>query len=130
MSNSRVRREIEAKERGSKALQKYKQKEDIITNYQLSKAYLKDKGASVSSIVETILRKKYNLPWQQKYIHKAVVGVRGQKNPIISIPQFKYEDRVENILSKFVHKNFGMMVVDSNENDAYPIMFKKIVENS
>lgn len=129
MSNSRVTKELKAKMYGSKAFESYKKKEDFITNYQMAKAYLGDRGASVMTIIEKILSKKYDLPWQLKHIRAATRRVQGKKNPTISIPKFNFESDAETILSKFVHKNFNKMVANYKDNDGYPIMFTNILNS-
>lgn len=129
MSNSRVARELKVKAYGSKAFERYKKKEDFITNYQMARAYLGDRGANVMGVIEKILSNKYNLPWQMKYIRIATRNVRGKRNPIISIPKFNFECDSETILSKFVHKNFSNMVANHKDNDDYPITFTNILNS-
>ena len=43
MSNSKVRKQIEAMEAKGKVLEAYKKKADFILDYQVCKAYFKDK---------------------------------------------------------------------------------------
>ena len=114
--------------KSEKIYNQYKSKESLLTNYQMVKAYFNDNGASILSLVERILKQKYNLPWQEKLIHKAVIGVRGVKNPTISIPQFKFEETPNDILSKFVKRRFDNMLSDRKRNNNYPFMFRDIVE--
>lgn len=138
MSNSRVRKELEqqaiaikAKEKSDKVYNYYKGKEDLITNFQLVRAYYGDSGASVMTLVEKILRDKYNLPWQEKIIRRALNGIKGQRNAIVSIPQFKFEEKVYDILSKFVKKNFSKMVGDVIQRKSgtlYPLSFRELIE--
>ena len=130
MSNSRVRKALEARERHSKAYDDYKKSETLVTNYQMCKAYFHDSSASIIGVVELILKEKYNLPWQLKFIRKATMDARGKKNATISIPQFKYEECVNDILSKFVRKNFDKMVADQKKNSAYPFAFRDIIEKN
>ncbi len=130
MSNSKVRKALEAKERESKKFDEYKKIETLLLNYQMCKAYLKDSSASISSVVEQILKQKYNLPWQLKFIRKATMEARGKSNPLISIPQFKYDERVNDILSKYVKKNFDKMVADQKTNSTYPFAFRDIIEKN
>ena len=94
----------------------------------MCKAYFHDSSASIIGVVELILKEKYNLPWQMKFIRKATLDARGKNNPIISIPQFKYEEKVNDIISKFVHRNFEKMVADQKENSSYPFAFRDIIE--
>jgi hypothetical protein len=128
MSNSRVRKELEKRERETKKFAAYQKVESLILNYQMCKAYFHDSSASIIGVVELILKEKYNLPWQMKFIRKATLDARGKNNPIISIPQFKYEEKVNDIISKFVHRNFEKMVADQKENSSYPFAFRDIVE--
>ena len=128
MSNSRVRKELEKRERETKKFAAYQKVENLILNYQMCKAYFHDSSASIIGVVELILKEKYNLPWQMKFIRKATLDARGKNNPIISIPQFKYEEKVNDIISKFVHRNFEKMVADQKENSSYPFAFRDIVE--
>jgi hypothetical protein len=129
MSNSKIRKQLEAKDASEKFLETYKKKADLILNYQMCKAYFKDSGLSILGIVERILKAKYNLPWQEKFIRRAIENARGKTNAVIIIPQFKYEEKPCDILAKFVEKNFGKMVVDFKTNGTYPLKFRDIVEN-
>lgn len=106
----------------------YKRKENLMSNYQMCKAYFNDMSASVMVVVEHILKQKYNLPWQLKFIHKATMNAQGKSNALIDIPQFKYSEHVHDILSKFVRKNFDKMVGDQKTNTNYPFMFRDIIE--
>ena len=135
MSNSRIRKALEAqaianyaKEKAEKVYSVYQKNESLLTNYQMCKAYFKDSGASVIGIVESILKEKYNLPWQLKFIRKATMGARGKSNAQITIPQFNYDACVNDILSKFVKKNFEKMIADQKKNNAYPFMFRDLIE--
>jgi len=130
MSNSKVRKALEAKARETKKYDEYKKVETLLTNYQMCKAYLHDPSASIIAVVELILKQKYNLPWQLKFIRKATMEARGKSNPLISIPQFKYDERVNDILSKFVKKNFDKMVADQKKNNTYPFIFRDIIEKN
>jgi hypothetical protein len=73
MSNSKVRKQIEAQEAKGKVLEAYKKKADFILNFQVCKAYFKDSALSIMAIVEKILKAKYNLPWQEKIIRKVLM---------------------------------------------------------
>lgn len=130
MSNSKVRKQLEAIEAKTKKYSEYKKIESLLLNYQLCKAYFHDSGASILTIVETILRQKYNLPWQLKFIRKAVMDARGKKNPTITIPQFKYEETEHDILSKFVMYNFDKIVADQKKNSTYPFEFRDLMEKN
>lgn len=130
MSNSKVRKELEAKEKGNKVFNAYKAKEDLVFNFQIVRGYFNDSGASVHCLVEKILSEKYNQPWQAKLIRKALHSISGQRNGLVSIPQFKYEERVHDILSKFVRKKFNLMVADMKQHPTgslYPLAFRDIV---
>ena len=128
MSNKKVREQLEAQEAKAKFFNAYKSKADFILNFQMCKAYYKDSALSATAIVEKILKKKYNLPWQEKIIRKALNEVRGQKNPLIEIPQFKYSKNVHDILAEFVEKNFDKMIADRKTNDLYPLGLRDIIE--
>ena len=128
MSNSKVRKQLEAQEAKGKLLEGYKKNSNFILNYQMCKAYYKDSALSIMGIVEKILKKKYNLPWQEKIIRKAINEVRGQKNPLIDIPQFNYSKNVHDILAEFVEKNFDKMIADRKTNGMYPLGLRDIIE--
>ncbi len=128
MSNKKVREQLEAQEAKAKFLNAYKSKADFILNFQMCKAYFKDSGLSALGIVEKILRAKYNLPWQEKLIRRAIDGARGKTNALISIPQFKYEEKTHDIIAKFVEKHFDKMVLDSKRNLLYPQKLRDIIE--
>lgn len=128
MSNSKVRKQLEAMEAKTKKYSAYTKIESLILNYQMCKAYFHDQGASIVGIAELILKEKYNLPWQLKFIRRALSDARGKSNPMISIPQFKYDEHLHDILSKFVKKNFDKMVADQKKNGAYPFAFRDLME--
>jgi len=130
MSNSKVRKQIEAQEANGKLLEVYKKKSDFILDYQVCKAYFKDSALSIMAIVEKILRAKYNLPWQEKIIRKVLMENRGKSNPTIAIPQFRYEKKVHDIISEFVYRNFDKMVADRKKGEIYPIKFMDIVDEN
>jgi hypothetical protein len=93
----------------------------------MCKAYFKDSGLSVLAIVEKILKAKYNLPWQEKLIKRTLNDARGKNNPLISIPQFKFEKNTHDILADFVIKNFDKMVLDHKRNGMYPLKLREIL---
>ena len=130
MSNSKVRKQLEALEAKGKIYNDYKKVETMITNYQMCKAYFNDASASIIGIVELILKEKYNLPWQLKFIRKATFSARGKSNALISIPQFKFEEHVNDILSNFVKKKFDKMVADQKKNSNYPFVLRDIIEKN
>ena len=117
----------------NKAFEAYKKKEDLMLNYQMAKAYYKDSGCSVSGLCERILKEKYNLPWQEKLIRKALAEVKGKKGAVLTIPQFKFQSTVYDILSNFVHKKFDKMVgelIKQPHGTIYPLTFRDIVEKN
>ena len=128
MSNSKIRKQLEAIEAKNKFYDSYKKKSTLLIDYQMCKAYFNDMSASIIGIVEDILKEKYNLPWQLKFIRRATMNARGKSNAVISIPQFKYEEKVNDILSKFIEKNFDKMVRDQKTNKNYPFIFRDIIE--
>ena len=123
MSNKKVREQLEAQEAKNKFINAYKSKAD----FQMCKAYFKDSGLSVLAIVEKILKAKYNLPWQEKLIKRALNDARGKNNPLISIPQFKFEKNTHDILADYVIKNFDKMVLDHKRNGMYPLKLREIL---
>ena len=128
MSNKKVREQLEAQEAKNKFFNTFKSKADFILNFQMCKAYFKDSGLSALAIVEKILKTKYNLPWQEKIIRRAIDGVRGKTDATITIPQFKYEEKVRDIIGKYVEKHFDKMVLDSKHNSMYPQKLRDIIE--
>lgn len=125
MSNSRIRKALESKEKQSKLYETYKKREDLLLNYNTCRAYLKMSGCSVLQVVEAILKRKYNLPWQAKIVRKAIDGVRGERNALIKIEQFRYEEKVYDILSKFVKDHFNE-IMDNCQMGDYPLVVKDI----
>ena len=130
MSNSKVRKALEAKARETKKYDEYKKVATLLTDYQMCKAYFKDSALSILAIVEKILKAKYNLPWQEKIIRKALMECRGKSNPTIAIPQFKYEKNVHDIISEYVVRNFDRMVTDykNQGSGVYPLRFLDVIE--
>ena len=129
MSNSKVRKQLEAQSKNEKLLEAYKKKADLLLNFQMCKAYYKDSGISILSIVEKILKVKYNLPWQEKLIRKALNEARGKTNATINIPQFKYEKKVYDILGEFVAKHLDKMASEAlRMRGVYPLVFVDLVE--
>ena len=61
MSNSKVRKQLEAIEAKTKKYSQYAKIETLLLNYQMCKAYFHDSGASIIGIAELILKEKYNL---------------------------------------------------------------------
>lgn len=130
MSNKKVREQLEAQEAKNKFLETYKKKADFVLNFQMCKAYFKDSGLSVLAIIEKILKAKYNLPWQEKLIKRALNDARGKTNPLISIPQFKFEKNTHDILADYVIKNFDKMLLDRNRlgrDGLYPLKLREIL---
>lgn len=106
----------------------YKKQESLMTNYQICKAFFHDQSCSLMCLVEKILKEKYNLPWQLKFIRKATMEARGKSNATISIPQFKFEETTSNILSKYIKRNFNVILADQRGNREYPFMLRDIIE--
>ena len=106
----------------------YKKQESLMTNYQICKAFFHDSSCSLMCLVEKILKEKYNLPWQLKFIRKATMDARGKCSAVISIPQFKFEETTQNILSKYIRRNFDTILADQQSNREYPFMFRDIIE--
>lgn len=111
-----------------KIYKRYQKVETLLSNYQLCKAYFNDNSASIIGVVEHILRNKYNLPWQRKFITKATMSARGKQNALIEIPQFNYSERVNDILSKFVKKNFDKMLTERKTKGNYPLILRDVAE--
>jgi hypothetical protein len=128
MSNSKVRRQLEAQEAKGKLLEGYKKSSNFILNYQVCKAYYKDSALSIMAIVEKILKAKYNLPWQEKIIRKVLFDLRGKTNPLVVIPQFKFEKNTHDIIAEFVYKNFDKMILDKKTNGLYPFELSELME--
>lgn len=115
--------------KSNKVLLEYMKKEDLLLNYNVAKAYLKQESAvSVSGLVELILLQKYDRPWQKRIVHNAVREIHGKKNALVSIPKFNFEERVNDIISTFVHRNFDSILKERTENSLYPIGLRDIVE--
>lgn len=121
---------MEAIEAKAKKYSEYTKVESLLLNYQMCKAYFHDQSASIIGVAELILKEKYNLPWQMKFIRRVLMDARGKSNPMISIPQFKYDERLHDILSKFVKKNFDKMAADQKKNSAYPFVFRDLMEKN
>lgn len=129
MSNSKVRKQLEAQTKNEKLNEAYKKKASLILDYQMCKAYFKDSGISILGIVEKILKMKYNLPWQEKIIRNVLNGARGKSNALITIPQFKYEKNVNTILREFVERNLSRMAFETKTmKGVYPLDFVDMVE--
>ena len=130
MSNRKVRKQLEAIEAKTKKYSEYIKIETLLLNYQMCKAYFHDQSASIIGVAELILKEKYNLPWQMKFIRRVLMDARGKSNPMVSIPQFKYDERLHDILSKFVQTNFDKMSSDQKKNSAYPFVFRDLMEKN
>ena len=128
MSNKKERFKLEAQETKNKILKAYKKKANYILNFKMCKAYFKDSGLSSMAIVEKILKAKYNLPWQEKIIRKVLFDLRGKTNPLVVIPQFKFEKNTHDIIAEFVYKNFDKMILDKKTNGLYPLELSELME--
>lgn len=106
----------------------YKKQASFLTDYQICKVFFHDPSCSVTCLIEKILKEKYNLPWQLKFIRKATMAARGKSNAVISIPQFKFEETTHSILSKYIRRNFDTILADQQSNRDYPFMFRDIIE--
>lgn len=106
----------------------YKAKETLMTNYQICKAFFHDQTCSLMCLIEKILTERYRYPWQKKLIRKATMDARGKSNAVISIPQIKFEDNTSNILSKYVRKNFDIILADRRQNREYPFILRDIID--
>jgi hypothetical protein len=137
--NSKLRKAIAEQEKinaaksASKVIYgKYKAKEDLLLNFQMVRAYYGDNGASIKRLIDKILAEKYNLPWQRKIIRNALRVMDNQRNALISIPQFKFEEHVYDILSKFVKKNFTKMIRDAKlqgSESLYPLSLRTMLNS-
>ena len=107
----------------------FKAKADFIMKFQLVKAFYKSND-SVLQLVGKILRERYNLPWQDKIIRKALEDAQGKRNAVIDIPQFNYKENVEAIFDKFIENKFDKMVAELETHGLgmYPLGFRDIVE--
>lgn len=119
--------------RNTKTFAEYEKKKDLLLDFQLVRAYYGDSGCNIHCLVEKILKEKYNYPWQEKIIKKALQNIRGQRNALVSIPQFKYEERVNDILAKFVKRKFDKMVSEVLRQPLgtlYPLNFRDMVQKN
>ena len=107
----------------------FKNKADFILKYQVVKGFYKSND-SVLQLVGKILREKYNLPWQDKFLNKALESAQGKRNALIDIPQFNYKENVETIYDKFIENKFDKMVNDviTHGLGMYPLPFRDIIE--
>lgn len=127
MSNSRITRELKKQQSHTKLYEEYKKKEDLILNYQVCKAFFKGAGVSVADMIFLILKRKYNYNWQAKFIRQAINAVKGQRNPVIDIPQFNYKEHQNDILSRFVRDNFDNIMKEWYL-EGYPLIIKNLGE--
>ena len=127
MSNSKVKRQLEIRN-ADKYYEEYNKIENMLLNLKMSKRYLREEENSLLGIIEIILKRKYNLPWQLKFIKRATMLARGKTNALISIAEFNYNERVNDILSAFVKKHFAMMIVDARTKGGYPEEFDEILK--
>ncbi len=118
----------------TKIFEAYKKKADDLMNFQLVRKYY---NANVSKLrlVERILKEKYNLPWQEKFISKAIANAQGVRDAEIDIPQFNYKEKVNDILAKFVENKFDKLVNELNTHGIgdevkFPLTFRDIVERN
>lgn len=128
MSNSKVRQQLEIRN-ADKYYEEYTKFETMLLNLKMCKRYLRSEEKSMLDIIEIILKRKYNLEWQLKFIKRAMNMARGKTNALVSIPEFNYNERVNDILSMFVKKHFSMMIVDARTKGGYPDEFDEILKN-
>lgn len=126
MSNKRVREELEKKAKFNGLYDKYKAKADLLLDYQTCRGFLKTNG-SITDIVYLILKKKYDYPWQDKFIRQATMAARGQRDGEIVIEQFNFREKISDILSKFVKNNFNEIMRTYYERN-YPLAVKYLGE--
>ena len=127
MSNKRIREELRRKEMRSSFYEKYKSKEDLMLNYKTCRAYFKETGCSITDVVFMILKKKYDYPWQAKFIRQATNSARGVRDAEIDIPQFNFKEKVSTILSRFVKDHFYEIMQTWRSGD-YPLDVRYIGE--
>ena len=128
-TNKNMKKEVKkTQSKSEKIYAQYKKQESFLTDYQICKAFFHDPSCSVLCLVEKILKEKYNLPWQLKFIRKATMAARGKSNAVITIPQFKFEETTHAILSKYIRRNFDTILADQQSNREYPFMFRDIIE--
>lgn len=135
MSNSKVRKaleqranEMKAQSNANKIYSEYKKKESLLINYQICKSYFNDQSASVLGIIEKILKTKFKSPKHEIFIRKAAIAARGKTDATISIPRLNYENKVNNILSKFVKDNFAKIMVHKKTHVGYPFILRDLEE--
>lgn len=128
MSNRRVREELQRKECKFKLYEEYKKKEDLQLNYKTCRGYFKDSGASITQVVFLILKKKYDYPWQEKFIRQATTAARGVRDAEIDIPQFNYKEKVNTILSRFVKDHFSEIMRTWRDGGDYPQFVRDLGE--
>lgn len=114
--------------RTDKIYSEYKGGSTLLTDYQLCKAYLRENGCSLASVVEKILLEKYNQQWQVEKVRKAVMRTRGKHDPAVTIDEFNFSEKTSDILEKYVRRNFVRMVGEVKTNPLYPYSFRRIVE--
>lgn len=107
-------------------LESYMNKSDFISDYSMCKAFFKESNLSVMAVVERVLCWKYDRPWQKRYVRQAIENVRGQRDPYIDIPRFRYKEKVSTVFKKFIKEQFSRMLVERNTCEGYPIMFKHL----
>ena len=113
-----------------KILLKYSSKEDLLTNNQILKVYFEMPSASLADLAEKILLQKYNRRNQEIMVKKAINKIRGTRSAEVDIPRFNYKEKVCDILSTFVHTQFGNIISQiRNGNNKYPTTLRDLVES-
>lgn len=129
MSNSRVNKEIAEKKASNALKEVYEKKSNLILDHNMAKGWFKDSALSLTGVADKILREKYNLPWQAKFVRAALSEARGKRNPLVSIPKFSYEKHLNDIIHEYVVKNIGKMAEDWKVNKwNYPLAFRDLIE--
>lgn len=127
MSNKRIREEIERKTLQNGLYDKYKKKEDLLLNYKTCRAFFKESGVSITDVVFMILKRKYDYPWQAKFIRQATNAARGVRDAEIDIPEFNFKEKVSDILSRFVKDHFNEIMRTWRSSD-YPLEVRYLGE--
>ena len=127
MSNKKVREALQKKADQNNFYEEYKKKEDLLLNYQTCRGYLKVSGVGITDLVFLILKKKYDYPWQEKFIRQATHAARGVRDAEIEIPQFNFKEKASVILSRFVRDNFTRIMRTWRDGD-YPLIVRDLGE--
>lgn len=107
----------------------FQKQADLLLYYQLCRAYMNE-NCSILRLVEKILLSRLGVaPEKDNPVTRAINAVRGQHDPVISLPKFEFEAKVSEILAEFVEKKFDVMVFNcSTRLGSYPLKFRDIIE--